>query len=249
MICGMLGAEVAVERHRAADAVAVEHLHQAEHADAVAVVARRPGRHVGHRRAGPPEPAGTFSISEKNSMLGMTQSATWAPFGHSSRGRSDDRRIGKRTVGRAASCSARLLARRDRSRCATTSSTCITSEYLWCRSNRLTLCDSMLRSKQHSSTSTTWIAVRIGVDRGRAHAARRAFAADDQRLDAELGQMRHQRRAEEHAGALLGDDDVAGLRLELRPDGDSRDGSTAARLRLVAVTQVGRLSARVSPVE
>src|SRR5262245_49980577 len=42
------------------------------------------------------------------------------------------------------------------SRCVTTSPTCITSAYLWCMSNRLTLCDKELRSKQHSSTSTTW---------------------------------------------------------------------------------------------
>ncbi len=42
------------------------------------------------------------------------------------------------------------------SRCASTWSTCITSTYLWCMSNRLTLCESRLRSKQHSSTSTTW---------------------------------------------------------------------------------------------
>src|SRR5262245_43400558 len=36
---------------------------------------------------GPPEPAGTFSISEKNSMLGITHSATCAPSGQVSRGR------------------------------------------------------------------------------------------------------------------------------------------------------------------
>ena len=35
----------------------------------------------------PPEPAGTFSINEKNSMFGITQSATWAPFGQRSGGR------------------------------------------------------------------------------------------------------------------------------------------------------------------
>ena len=65
-------------------------------------------------------------------------------------------------------------------------------------------------------------AVRIGVDRRGAHAARGALAADDDGLDAELGQMRQQRRAVEAAGALLGDDDVAGLRLELGPDGVER---------------------------
>src|SRR5499427_9150469 len=36
-------------------------------------------------------------------------------------------------------------------------------------------------------------AQRIGVDRGRAYAARGAFAADDQRLHAELGEMRNER--------------------------------------------------------
>src|SRR6516225_2723765 len=42
------------------------------------------------------------------------------------------------------------------SRCASTSSTCITSAYLWCRSNRLILWLSMARSKVHSSTSVLW---------------------------------------------------------------------------------------------
>ncbi len=36
---------------------------------------------------GPPEPAGTFSMSEKNSILGMTHRATWAPSGQVRRGR------------------------------------------------------------------------------------------------------------------------------------------------------------------
>src|SRR6266581_3474474 len=50
---GMLRAEIAVQRHRAAHTVAVEHLHQAEYAHAVAVIARGPRRHVGrlHARA------------------------------------------------------------------------------------------------------------------------------------------------------------------------------------------------------
>ena len=92
------------------------------------------------------------------------------------------------------------------------------------------------------------VAVGIGIDRGRAHAARRALAADDQRLHAELGEMGDQRRAEEYARALLGDDDVLRLRLELRPDG------VVGRIdrRPVALGrghQAGRLSARTSPVE
>ena len=106
---------------------------------------------------GPPEPAGTFSISEKNSMLGMTHNATWAPSGQVRRGR---RRSANRETGRRALASSDLRSpsreaitlSRDGgekgelafltamlSRCATTSSTCITSQYLWCMSNRLTL--------------------------------------------------------------------------------------------------------------
>ena len=83
------------------------------------------------------------------------------------------------------------------------------------------------------------IAVRIGIDRARPHAARRALAADDQRLDAELGEMRGERRAVERAGALLGDDHVARLRLELRPDDEvGRDRPTTSS-RLVALTNSG----------
>src|SRR6202034_577647 len=47
----MVGAQLAVERARGAYAIAVEHLHQPEHADPVAVVAHRPARYVGDRRA------------------------------------------------------------------------------------------------------------------------------------------------------------------------------------------------------
>src|SRR6267378_1027018 len=50
---GMLRAQIAVQRRRAAHAVAVEHFHQAEDADPVPVIARGPRRHVGrlHARA------------------------------------------------------------------------------------------------------------------------------------------------------------------------------------------------------
>src|SRR5207237_9919059 len=44
-------AHLAVQRHRAAHAVARHHLHQAPDADAVAVVARRPGENVGDQDA------------------------------------------------------------------------------------------------------------------------------------------------------------------------------------------------------
>ena len=47
---GMPGAQLAVERDRGADPVAVEHLHQPEYPDPVAIVAHRPSRHVRHRR-------------------------------------------------------------------------------------------------------------------------------------------------------------------------------------------------------
>src|SRR5882762_6136363 len=47
----VLRAEVAVQRDSAAHAVAVEHFHQAKDAHAVAVIARRPRRHVGRLRA------------------------------------------------------------------------------------------------------------------------------------------------------------------------------------------------------
>src|SRR5258707_379047 len=43
----MVHAEIAVERDGGAVAMTLEHLHQAEHADPVAVIARRPGRNVG----------------------------------------------------------------------------------------------------------------------------------------------------------------------------------------------------------
>jgi len=48
----MLSANLAVEGDGGADAMAIEHLHQAEHADPIAVIARRPGRNIRHRRAG-----------------------------------------------------------------------------------------------------------------------------------------------------------------------------------------------------
>jgi len=80
----VLGAQVAVERDGGADAVAVEHIHDPEHADTIAVVALGPHHHVGNLAgavaAGP-------LLQEKYSMLGMTHSATWAPPGHSRRGR------------------------------------------------------------------------------------------------------------------------------------------------------------------
>ena len=60
--------------------------------------------------------------------------------------------------------------------------------------------------------------------------------------------MRRKRRAEEDAGALLGDDHVAELRLELGPDRVVLEILRVGR-RLVARTAVGRLVERVSLVE
>src|SRR5262245_65508583 len=61
-------------------------------------------------------------------------------------------------------------------------------------------------------------AIRIGIAPAGAHAARRTLAAHDEGFDAELNEMRQQRRPVERAGALLGDDDVPRLRLELGAD-------------------------------
>jgi len=67
-------------------------------------------------------------------------------------------------------------------------------------------------------------------------------------LHAELGEMRDERCAKETRWRAACDDNVLRLRLELRPDGVI--GGIDRRLaRLVAVTNPGRLSARVSPVE
>src|SRR4051794_6295311 len=62
------------------------------------------------------------------------------------------------------------------------------------------------------------IAHRIGIHRGGAYASGCRLAADDERADAELREMRRERRAIECARALLGDHDIARLRLELRSD-------------------------------
>src|SRR5262249_11697518 len=60
----MVLAKVAVERDRAADAVAVEHLHQAPHADAVAVVAVGPHHHIGGLAAGAVAPGALLQRGE-----------------------------------------------------------------------------------------------------------------------------------------------------------------------------------------
>src|SRR6185436_7469812 len=150
---GMLRAKIGVERDRAADAVFVERVHDAKDADAVAVVALGPHHHVGDFRAGAVA-AGLLQHREifdvgDDPERDMRATRPFQPRAV------DNRRIRKRTVrtrlhGQLAFFTARPF------RCATTSSTRITSVYLWCRSNRLTLCESMLRSKQHSSTTTTW---------------------------------------------------------------------------------------------
>jgi len=62
------------------------------------------------------------------------------------------------------------------------------------------------------------ITMRIGIDRAGSYTARRAFAANNHNLDAELREMRRQRGSIECAGALLRDNDVANLWREFRPD-------------------------------
>jgi len=47
----VLGTQLTVERDRGADAITIENLHETEDTDPVAIVARRPGRHVRHRTA------------------------------------------------------------------------------------------------------------------------------------------------------------------------------------------------------
>ena len=59
-------------------------------------------------------------------------------------------------------------------------------------------------------------AVRIGVDGRGAHAAGRAFTADDYRIYPKLRQMSNECRAEEGAGPLLDKHDFAILRRDLR---------------------------------
>src|SRR5262249_41932902 len=157
---GMVGAEIAVERDGAAHAVAVEHLHEAEHAHAVAVVARRPRRDIGHRRAGTAGTGRPLLPERKALHIWNDQKLHRGAIGPGQARAPHDVRIGKRAVRGGlhlrpcAPAQLAFLTARP-SRWAATSSMCITSTYLWCMSNRLTLWDRMQRSKQHSSTSTT----------------------------------------------------------------------------------------------
>ncbi len=71
-------------------------------------------------------------------------------------------------------------------------------------------------------------AVLAGVERAGAHAAAGADPGDQDRVHAERGQRRGERRAEEGAGVLLGDHGLAGRRLE--PFGEGRELRVAAGL-------------------
>ena len=216
----MVRAQIAVERHRAADAVALQHLHEAEHADPVAVVARAPGRDVGRRRAGTAG-AGRHLLHQREELdvgdhperdLGAVRPAQPRAV--------DDRRIGKRTVGRGLHRIVSLPC----GRCASTVEMAHDLVDMQHVDVLVVHVEQVDLVREDAAVEAAFLdqrhveAVRIGVDRGRAHAARGALAADDQALDAKLSEMRNQRRAEEHAGALLGDDDVLRLRLEFRPD-------------------------------
>src|SRR5262249_50712499 len=79
-------------------------------------------------------------------------------------------------------------------------------------------------------------AVGIGIDGRGAHAARGAFAANDQAVDAFLLQMRDQRRAEERRGALLVDHELARRRRKL-------DLDDVGVVRFAADVAVGRMYA------
>src|SRR5262249_19109381 len=79
-------------------------------------------------------------------------------------------------------------------------------------------------------------AVGISVDGRGAHAARGAFAANDQAVDAFLLQMRDQRRAEERRSALLVDHELLRRRRKLSLDGVGVAG-------LAADVAVGRMHA------
>ena len=95
----MLHAQIAVERHRGADAVTLQHLHQAENADAVAVVADRPGRHIGDRRAGSPGRGRHFLLQREELDVGDDPERDMGAVGPAQPGPADDGRIGKRAVG------------------------------------------------------------------------------------------------------------------------------------------------------
>src|SRR5205085_5692893 len=136
-------ADLAIQGHGAANAVLRHNLHQSPDADAVAVIARRPREDVRNQPARTARPVGHSLIERKELDIrdhpqreprAVRPDDLWPP---------GDRRIGKRTV-----------AARLHRRCSRTSSTCITSAYLWCRSKRFTLCESKCRSKVHSSTTT-----------------------------------------------------------------------------------------------
>ena len=96
----MLGAQLAVERDRGADAVAVEHLHQPEHADPVAVVAHRPGRNVGDRRAAAARGRRHLLGEREELDIGNDPERHPRAVGPAEHRPPDDRGIGKRAVGR-----------------------------------------------------------------------------------------------------------------------------------------------------
>jgi hypothetical protein len=92
----MAVAEVAVERDRAADAVAVEHLHQAPHADAVAVVAVGPHHHVRHLAAGAVAAGALLQREELD--VGDHPQREALPLGPGQAGTIDDRRVLERAI-------------------------------------------------------------------------------------------------------------------------------------------------------
>ncbi len=96
---GMARADMAVERDGAADAIALEHLHQPEHADAVAIVARRPGRHIRHLAAGAAGARRHLVVEREELDVGNDPERQSRAIGPCEARAADDRRIGKGTVG------------------------------------------------------------------------------------------------------------------------------------------------------
>src|SRR4051812_10459270 len=92
----MVDADIAVERDGRANPVAIEHLHQPENADPVAVVAHGPDRNVGNLAGAEAARAGLereeFNVGHHPQGHACTARPveTWPP---------DDRRVGKGTVG------------------------------------------------------------------------------------------------------------------------------------------------------
>src|SRR5262249_24699423 len=93
---GVMDADVAVERDGRADVVAVEHLHQPEHADAVAIITDGPGRDI--RNFSRSEAAGT-RLEREELDVGNDPQCDARAAGPVEPRPTDDRRVGKWPIG------------------------------------------------------------------------------------------------------------------------------------------------------